>query len=462
MEYNIKTLKDISLDNKVAIVRVDFNVPIKNGKVDDDTRIREALPTIEYLKDYNCKIVLLSHLSRIKSYDDVVSGKKSLRPVFDVLKQLLPGIQMEFVEDSKDKNLPNIIKKMVPGSLLLLENTRYNDVNSKNELVKEESKNNPSLGKFWGSLGDVFVNDAFGTCHRAHASNVGIASNIKSSCVGFLVEKELKKLSQALTGQHPIVAIFGGAKVSDKLASIKNIAKVADKLLIGGGMSYTFCKAKGYEIGKSLVEEDLIETAKEIINELGNKLVLPIDFVVGDAGNPMEIMSGKNVKLKNFPADKSGYDLGKKSIKLFIKEIKKAKTIIWNGPVGVFENLVFKKGTDRICKAIAKTTEKNFAYSVVGGGDSASAANKSGFKNSFSHISTGGGASLDFFSGKELPGITCIQKIGEKVIQKKQPELIKVTAKPAIKIISKTKKPNSPSKSKKKSTNTTKQKKTKK
>lgn len=432
MEYQVKTLKDVNLDNKVVIVRVDFNVPIKNGNVDDETRIKEALPTIKYLKDHNCKIVLLSHLSRIKSIDDIKSGKKSLKPVFGVLQKLLPGVEMEFVEDNKDKNLPNIIKKMNPGSLILLENTRYNDVNAKNEVVKEESKNNPALGKFWASLGEVYVNDAFGTCHRAHASNAGIASNIKTSCIGFLVEKELTKLSKALTGAHPIVAIFGGAKVSDKLASIKYVANIADKILIGGGMAFTFLKAKGLEIGKSLLESDLVDTAKELINELGNKLVLPVDAVVGEPGNPMDIMSGKNVKNEKFPADKAGYDIGKKSVKLFSKEIKNAKTIIWNGPMGVFENPVFKKSTDKVCKAIAKASQKG-AYSIVGGGDSASAANKSGFKEAFSHISTGGGASLEFLSGKDLPGISSIQKLNDTVKETKKEEL-KVEAKPAVKV----------------------------
>lgn len=408
---NVKTLNDLDLNNKTVVLRVDFNVPIKNGNVDDATRVTEALPTIKYLLDKNCKIVALSHLGKVKSLEDK-NGKRSLKPVHALLQQLLPNVKIEFIENNVDKNLPQKIQNLEQGSIILLENTRYNDVDDNGEVVKKESKNNSELGKFWASLGDVFVNDAFGTAHRAHASNVGIASNIQDSCVGFLVEKELKNLSKALKGEHPIVAIFGGAKVSDKLASIENIGSLADTILIGGGMGYTFLKAKGKEVGESLVEVDLLETAKNILADpkLGSKIVLPVDSVTSIPANPMEITSAKNCNIDDFTPDISGYDIGEKTRELFAEKLKTAKTIIWNGPMGVFENPIFKNGTDKVCEAIANVSQQNGAFSVVGGGDSASAANKSGFKEKFSHISTGGGASLDFFSGKDLPGISAIKK----------------------------------------------------
>ncbi len=265
MIYDKKNITDINVDNKNVIVRVDFNVPISNGVVVDDKRIKEALPTINYLLEKNAKIILLSHLGRVKTLDDL--KKRTLKPVYNHLKVLLPDVTISFEENNTNAKLVDKIKKMSTGSIILLENTRFNDIDSKGQVVKKESKNDQKLAKFWASLGDVFVNDAFGTSHRAHASNVGIASNISDSCVGFLIEKELKMLSKAINNpSKPVVAIFGGAKISDKIKSIENIAGIADKILIGGGMSYTFQKALGYEIGKSIFEEELHNRKDPLIN----------------------------------------------------------------------------------------------------------------------------------------------------------------------------------------------------
>ena len=412
MEYNKKIITDLeNLKGKKVILRCDFNVPIKKetGKISDYTRIDAALKTINYLLDKGVKLVVLSHLSRIKTLDDINSGKKSLAIVAEALKGRLPGKTIVFEKDNRDKGLAKKIDEMAEGSLMLLENTRYADINEKGELVKLESKNSPELGKFWASLGDIFVNDAFGTCHRAHASNAGIAKNIKESAIGFLVNEELSKLSKAVVNpQKPVVAIFGGAKVSDKVPSIKNIGKFADKILIGGGMAFIFLKAQGYEIGKSLYEAEQLELTKELLKEFGSKIILPIDAIC--ASNIKDV-KGKNYKMDSFPKDLAGFDIGKKSVKLFKKNLKDAKTIIWNGPLGVFENDAFNKGTLKICKTIAKLTSKG-CYSVIGGGDSAAAAAKCGVTHLFSHISTGGGASLEFFSGVELPGVACIQDKG--------------------------------------------------
>lgn len=405
MNYNKKTLRDIDLKNKIVLLRLDLNVPIKNGVVADDKRIRAALPTIQYLVDQNCKIVIFSHLSRIKSLADK-DGKKSLLPVYNDLSKKLPNSKIEFCPKNVDRDLKAKIDSMAPKSILLLENTRYNDVNENGEVVKFESKNDPRLGLYWASLGDVFVNDAFGTCHRSHASNVGIASNIKDSCIGFLIEKELDMLSKSIDNpQHPVVAIFGGAKVSDKIKSIENFSKLADLILIGGGMSYTFISSNGGHVGKSLVEEDSLVIAKDLIDRHKQMLVFPVD---SNCTIEFADMPGKLFPSNNIPEDYMGLDIGKKSIKDFTKIIKRAKTIIWNGPLGVCEFANYSKGTEKVCKAIAKATSKG-AFSVIGGGDSAAAAIKLGYENSFSHISTGGGASIAFFEGSPLPGIESIK-----------------------------------------------------
>ena len=410
MVYNKKTISDLkNLDGKRVVLRCDFNVPINknDGTISDTKRVDSALETIKYLLDKNAKIILLSHLSRIKSLDDIKSNKKSLKVVYEYLKSKLNNVDITFEEDNRLPSLLEKSKNLKNGSIMMLENTRYNDVDSKGEVVKHESKNNPELGKFWASLGDVYVNDAFGTCHRSHASNVGIASNISESAIGFLVQKELENLSKAITNPvHPVVAIFGGAKVSDKVESIRHIGKIADKILIGGGMLFTFWKIQGHEIGKSLFDEAAVDTAKELLNEFKDKLILPVDAVCAES---IDSTSANVYEINNMPSNVAGFDIGPKTRKIFEEALSDAKTIVWNGPLGVFENPSFADGTLSICKSLAKASTKNEAFTVIGGGDSAAAAAKSGYDIYISHVSTGGGASLEFFSGKPLPGIVSIQ-----------------------------------------------------
>lgn len=405
MIYNKKSLIDLNLENETVLVRLDLNVPIKDGKVSDDKRIREALPTLEYLLDNKCKIIVLSHFSRIKSIEDKLSNKKSLRPVYEDIKNKLPNVKIDFCENNTNPKLKEIISNMSYGSVLILENTRYNDVEFDGSFSKKESKNDPNLGKFWASLGNVFVNDAFGTAHRAHASNVGIATNINESCVGFLVEKEIKMLSKVLDSPFkPFVAIFGGAKISDKIESIENIAKLADHILIGGGMSFTFLKALGHNVGISLVENDSINVAKDLLKKYPNKIVLPIDVL---CSKDFSDSHSKHFSLE-IDDDYMGLDIGPDTIKLFSEYLDNANTIIWNGPVGVFEFEHYSKGTKAICKYMKEATDRG-ALTIVGGGDSAASAISFGYENAFSHISTGGGASLVFFEGKNLIGIDAIK-----------------------------------------------------
>lgn len=405
MNYDKKTLRDVNLENKIVILRSDLNVPIKDGAITNDKRIKESLATINYILEKGSKIVLLSHLGRVKSKDDL--EKRTLKPVYEYLKKIMPNVSIDFEENNTNSKLADKIKKMSKSSIILLENTRFNDIDNKGKIVKKESGNDLSLAKFWGSLGDVFVNDAFGTAHRAHASNVGIAKNIKESCIGLLVEKELKMLSQAIDNpRKPVISIFGGAKISDKIDSIKKLAELSDKVLIGGGMSYTFQKALGYEIGKSLFEEQSLNVAKELLDKYRNKIVLPVDV---NAAKEFVDTKPKKFKINKFDPEYEGMDIGKKTIKIFSKELKNAQTIIWNGPLGVCEFSNFEKGTLEICKIIAKVGIKNNAFTLIGGGDSAAAAIKLGFENQFSHISTGGGASIEFLEGKDLPGISSIK-----------------------------------------------------
>ncbi|WP_434337649.1 phosphoglycerate kinase [Mycoplasma capricolum] len=402
MNYNNKkTLKDIDVKNKTVLVRVDFNVPIQNGVITDDNRIIAALPTINYLIENDAKIVLFSHLSRIKTNEDKL--KKSLAPVAKRLEELL-NKKVKFINQTRGKELKQAVSLLQTKEIILVENTRFEDVLD-DQVVKYESKNDPELGKYWASLGEVFVNDAFGTAHRSHASNVGIASNIKISAIGFLVEKELKMLSQAVNdSKKPFIAILGGAKVSDKVGVIENLLPKVDKLLIGGGMSYTFLKAQGRSIGKSLLEEDKIDLAKHYLEVGKDKIVLPVDTACAKEFADVK----PTIFETNIPDEWDGLDAGPKTIEMYKEEIKKAKTIVWNGPVGVFEFKNFETGTKSICQAIAEQT-KTGAFTLIGGGDSASAAINMGFKDNFSWISTGGGASLEFMEGKELQGISAIQ-----------------------------------------------------
>ncbi|ALS37473.1 phosphoglycerate kinase [Enterococcus rotai] len=391
-----KTIKDVDLKDKKVLVRVDFNVPLKDGVITNDNRIVAALPTIKYVIENGGKAILFSHLGRVKTEED--KAGKSLKPVAERLGQLL-GKPVTFVPETRGTELETAVNNMKDGDVLVFENTRFEDIDG-----KKESGNDAELGKYWASLGDVFVNDAFGTAHRAHASNVGIASTGIPTVAGFLMEKEIKFVGEAVTApKRPFVAILGGAKVSDKIGVIENLISKADKILIGGGMTYTFYKAKGIEIGNSLVEEDKVALAKELIEKAGDKLVLPIDSVcANEFSNDVEtvITDGEAV-----PEGYMGLDIGPKSIELFTKELEGAKTVVWNGPMGVFEMSNFAKGTIGVCEAIANLED---ATTIIGGGDSAAAAIQLGFADKFTHISTGGGASLELLEGKELPGLAAI------------------------------------------------------
>lgn len=394
-----KTLKDINIKNKKVILRVDFNVPINDGKIMDLKRIEAALPTIQYILDQGASIILLSHLGRIKKEEDLKT--KSLEIVAKKLAELLPKVHVKFIAKTRGKEVEKAASELKPGEILFLENTRFEDLNN-----KAESSNNDELAKFWASLGDVYVNDAFATAHRAHASTAGIAKYVKESAIGFLMELEINQLSKLLKGyEHPFVAIIGGAKVSDKLKVLEKLFEIADKVLIGGGMAYTFKVAQGKQIGNSLFEEDRVEDVKRYLKQYADKIVLPVDNGISTefANNKAIYTSSKN---DNIPDGYMGLDIGPESIELFAKEIAKAKTIFWNGPVGVTEFSEYEKGTRGVAIAIANNKK---CFSVVGGGDSVTAINKLGYQDKFSFISTGGGASIEFVQGNKLPGIEAIQ-----------------------------------------------------
>lgn len=392
---NKRTVEDLDVRGKRVLVRCDFNVPMnENGEITDDRRIRSAIPTIKYIIDNGGKVILMSHLGRPKGEPN---PKYSLEPVAKRLSELL-NKEVVFAADDNvvGENARKAVEEMKEGDVVLLQNTRYR---------KEETKNGEEFARELASLADLFVNDAFGTAHRAHASNVGVSQYLPSA-VGYLVKKEIEVMGKAMSNpERPFVAILGGAKVSDKIGVIENLLEKVDSLLIGGGMMFTFLKAKGYEIGKSLLEEDKIELAKELMKkaeEKGVKLLLPVDTVVAkEFKNDTEF---RNVKVEEIPADMMGLDIGEETRKIFAEEILKAKTVIWNGPMGVFEMENFAKGTEAIAEAMAKSD----AVTIVGGGDSAAAVEKTGYNDKMTHISTGGGASLEFFEGKTLPGIAAI------------------------------------------------------
>lgn len=391
-----KTIRDVNLTGKKVLMRVDFNVPMKDGVITDDNRIVQALPTIKYGIENGGKLILLSHLGRIKEEADKVTN--SLAPVAVKLSELL-NKEITFVDQTRGEKVEQVIANMKNGDVVMLENTRFEDLNN-----KAESKNNPELGKYWASLGDVFVNDAFGTAHRSHASNSGIAANMDTVVAGFLMEKEIKFIGEAVDNpKRPFVAILGGAKVSDKISVIENLLNKADKILIGGAMAFTFYKALGYEVGLSKCENDFVEFAKSLLDKAQGKIVLPSDIVAtkefSDNAESVVVAADK------LAADQMGLDVGPDTIRLFKQELQGAKTVVWNGPAGVFEFSKFAVGTMEICKILAELED---ATTIIGGGDSAAAAIKLGFEEKFTHISTGGGASLEYLEGKELPGIAVI------------------------------------------------------
>ncbi len=394
-----RTIKNLEIENKRVLIRVDFNVPIQNGEIADDKRIISALPTIEYALEKNSKVILFSHLGRIKTEDDLRNN--SLEVVAKRLAELLKR-EVKFCFTTRGEELENMVESLASGEIMLVQNTRYEDLNG-----KKESKNDLELAKYWASLGDIFINDAFGTAHRSHASNVGIASNIAENGIGFLVEKEVDYLETAIKEpQRPFVAVLGGAKVSDKIQVINRLLEIADKIIIGGGMAYTFYKAQGYNIGKSLCEDELVDLAKELLEKGKDKLILPVDSrATTEFSNETEMVVVDYDKVSD---DLMCLDIGPKTEKLFAEILSTAKTVVWNGPMGVFEFSKYAEGTLNFCKALASLEG---AITIVGGGDSASAVESIGFENYFSHVSTGGGASLEFLEGKVLPGIEVIGEI---------------------------------------------------
>ena len=391
-----KTVRDLKLKGKKVLVRVDFNVPIQNGNITDDNRIVQAIPTLKYILDQGGRAIVFSHLGRVKTEEDKAS--KSLKVVSERLEELL-GKEVKFVPVTRGSELEVAISNLKDGEILMFENTRFEDLDG-----NKESKNNPELGKYWASLGDVFVNDAFGTAHRAHASNVGIASNIKDSVAGFLLEKEIKFIGGAVDNpKRPFVAILGGAKVSDKISVIENLLEKADKVIIGGGMAYTFLNAQGYDIGTSLFEADKVELAKNLLEKGKGKIILPVDFAFTDK---FEDKAPTHVgPITDIKEGEMSLDIGPKTLELFAKEIKNAKTVVWNGPMGVFDMDNYRKGTIGVCEALANLKD---AITIVGGGDSAAAAIQFGYEDKITHISTGGGASLEYLEGKVLPGVAAL------------------------------------------------------
>ena len=390
-----KTIKDYDLHGKRVIIRCDFNVPMKDGKITDDTRIQAALPTIEYAINESAKVILMSHLGRVKEEKDLV--KNDLFPVAQRLSNLL-NQKVLFCKATSGSELKDAVDGLKDGEVLLMQNTRYEDLNG-----KKESSNDPELGAFWASLGDIYINDAFGTAHRAHASNVGIASHLPNG-IGFLIEKELNHLESLKNPERPYVIIMGGAKVSDKIKVIENLAPIADKIMIGGGMAFTFLKAKGIDIGKSLLEEDSLEFCQKMIATYGDKLVLPVDVNVTTEFS--EETPHHICKVSEIGADEMAMDIGPETIAMMKEVLANAKTVFWNGPLGVYEMKEYQKGTNELLKTIANSS----IHSVLGGGDIVAAASELGFKDKVSHASTGGGATLELLEGKELPGIDIIQE----------------------------------------------------
>ncbi|MBE5907470.1 MAG: phosphoglycerate kinase [Lachnospiraceae bacterium] len=397
MGLNKKSVDDINVNGKRVLCRCDFNVPLKDGQITDENRLVAALPTIKKLIADGGKVILCSHLGKVKTEED--KQTKTLAPVAKRLSELL-GQEVKFAADPEvvGPNARAAVEAMNNGDVILLENTRFR---------AEETKNGEAFSKDLASICDVFVNDAFGTAHRAHCSNVGVASLVDTAVVGYLMQKEIDFLGNAVENPvRPFVAILGGAKVADKLNVINNLLEKCDTLIIGGGMAYTFLKAQGYEIGTSLVDNEKLDYCKEMMakaEKLGKKLLLPVDAVtIKEFPNPIDAeVETVVVDADKMPADREGCDIGPKTAALFADAVKTAKTVVWNGPMGVFENPTLAAGTLAVAKALAETD----ATTIIGGGDSAAAVNQMGFGDKMSHISTGGGASLEFLEGKELPGV---------------------------------------------------------
>ena len=390
----MQTIRNLKLENKKVLIRCDFNVPIKNGKIIDDTRIKESLETINYCIENKAKIILFSHLGRVKDEND--KKDKTLKPVAKRLSELL-NKDVIFINETRGEKLEKAIEKLDCGDILLVENTRFEDIDG-----KKESKNDKELGKYWASLVDLFINDAFGTVHRSHASNVVIASNLKSA-VGFLVEKELNVLSELKCPDKPFIVILGGSKVSDKIGVINNLVKKADYILIGGGMAFTFLLSEGFNVGNSIIDNESIEFCKDILNKYPKKIILPVDV---NASKEFNNESKNTIKsITEIEEDEMGLDIGPNTIELYENYLKNAKTVLWNGPLGVYELNKYKKSTNEILKYLVDNNIKT----ILGGGDIVAAASNAKLKDKVYHASTGGGATLEYLEGKKLPGVESVK-----------------------------------------------------
>ena len=388
-----KSIRDFDLNNKRVLIRCDFNVPMKEGKITDDNRIVTSIPTIKYALDNNAKVILFSHLGRVKEEADLI--KNNLQPVAVRLSELL-GKEVKFIDKTRGEELEKAVREMNPGDVVLVQNTRYEDLDG-----KKESGNDPELAKYWASLGEIFINDAFGTLHRAHASNVGLASLLPTG-VGFLVEKELTELAKLDNPERPFTLILGGSKVSDKIGVIENLVTKVDHILIGGGMAFTFLKAKGINTGKSVLDEESLEFAKKMVETYPEKIVLPVDVnAFKEFNNDAENHYVDVASLQDY---EMGLDIGPKTVELFASIINSSKTIFWNGPLGVYEFSKCTEGTKKVLEVLVSSS----ATVILGGGDIVAASGQLGYKDKVTHASTGGGATLEYMEGKVLPGIACI------------------------------------------------------
>ena len=387
-----KSITDLNLTGKRVIIRCDFNVPMKNGEITDDTRIVESLDTIRYAVGERAKVILMSHLGRIKEESD--KSKNTLAPVAERLSELLHRPVL-FINKTRSDTLIKTVQEMNEGDILLVENTRFEDLDG-----KKESGNDDELATYWANLGDIFINDAFGTIHRSHASNVGIGSKLPNA-IGFLVEKELKALSRLDNPEHPYIVILGGSKVADKIGVIKNLIEKADKIIIGGGMAFTFLKAAGYSIGSSILDEENIEFCKQMLTNYPGKIILPVDV---QAATSLEDENSRIVKINELSATEKGLDIGPETVQEFCDILKTAKIVVWNGPLGVYENPKYCVGTEQVLRFLTD----NHIDTILGGGDIVAAASQLGYKDKVSHASTGGGATLEYLEGKSLPGLEVI------------------------------------------------------